>query len=213
MVFDKHLELEGLHAFLSPSGYHWINYTEDKLVERYLNSQAVERGTKLHEFARKAIELNQRLSGAHNTVAMFVNDAIGYKMEPEQPLFYSWNCFGTADAISYKRNYLRIHDLKTGSTEAHMEQLRVYAALFCLNYQARVAELRRKGIGDIEIARQLDVGPKELHFDPEKMSGIELRIYQSGEVRVEEADAREIRRLMDIIVAFDEVLRNVKAEG
>ena len=212
MVFEKHSELEGLHAFMSPSGYHWINYSEDKLVDRYMKSKAVERGTKLHEFAHSAIELNQRLSGAHDTVAMFVNDAIGYKMTSEQPLFYSWNCFGTADAISYKKNYLRIHDLKTGETEAHMEQLRIYAALFCLNYQTVVGELRRKGLGDIDIARQLDVSPKELHFDPEKMNGIELRIYQLGEVRVEEADPREIKRLMDIIVSFDDVLRNVRAE-
>lgn len=212
MVFEKHLELEGQHAFMSPSGYHWINYTEDKLVERYLKSKATERGTKLHEFAHSAIELDQRLHGNKDTVAMFVNDAIGYSMTSEQPLFYSWNCFGTADAISYKKNYLRIHDLKTGETEAHMEQLRIYAALFCLNYQATVSEYRKKGYDDGDIARLLDVSPRELHFDPMKMNGIELRIYQLGEVRVEEADPQEIRKLMDIIVSFDEVLRNVRAE-
>ena len=212
MVFDKHLELEGLHAFMSPSQFHWINYTENKLAERYLKSQAVERGTKLHAYAHDAIELNRLQPKNHDTVNMFINDAIGYKMVSEQPLFYSWNCFGTADAISYKKNFLRIHDLKTGETEAHMEQLRVYAALFCLNYQNRVQELRRKGESDGDISRLFDVSPKELHFDPEKMSGIELRIYQLGEVRVEEADPAEIRRLMDIIVSFDEVIRNVKAE-
>lgn len=212
MVFEKHLELKDQHAFMSPSGYHWINYTEEKLVDRYLKSQAAELGTRLHEFAHSAIELNQRLHGTKDTVAMFVNDAIGYKMASEQPLFYSWNCFGTADAISYRRNFLRIHDLKTGETEAHMEQLRIYAALFCLNYQATVNEYRKKGYDENDISRILDVSPKELHFDPLKMSGIELRIYQLGEVRVEEADPQEIRNLMDLIVSFDEVLRNVRAE-
>lgn len=212
MVFEKHLELKDQHAFMSPSGYHWINYTEEKLIGRYLKSKAAEIGTNLHEFAHTAIELNQRLYGNKDTVAMFVNDAIGYKMTSEQPLFYSWNCFGTADAISYRRNYLRIHDLKTGETEAHMEQLRIYAALFCLNYQETVSGYRKKGYDDNDIARLLDVSPKELHFDPMKMSGIELRIYQLGEVQVEEADPQEIRKLMDIIVSFDEVLRNVKAE-
>lgn len=212
MVFKTYSELEGLHAFMSPSNYHWINYDPDKLVDRYRKAKAVERGTRLHEFAHEAIELHQKLAGAHDTVAMFVNDAIGYKMTSEQPLFYSWKCFGTTDAISYKRNYLRIHDLKTGETEAHMEQLRVYAALFCLNYQAVVRELRREGKGDIEIARELDVSPKELHFDPMKMNGIELRIYQLGEIRVEEADPNEIVRLMEIIIADDDILRNVEAE-
>ena len=212
MIFDKHLELEGQHAFLSPSQYHWIRYTKEKLIERYFNSQAVERGTKLHAYAHDAIELNRMQPRNKDTVNMFINDAIGFKMASEQPLFYSYLCFGTADAISYKRNMLRIHDLKTGETEAHFEQLRIYAALFCLNYQARVRELRKKGLSDIDIARQFDVSPKELHFDPEQMNEINLRIYQSGVVREEIADPREIRDLMDIIVSSVEVIRNVKAE-
>ena len=212
MVFDKHSELEGMHAFMSPSQFHWINYTKDKLIERWANAQATERGTRLHEWAHETIELNRMQPRNHDTVNMFINDAIGYKMTSEQPLFYSWQCFGTADAISYKQNFLRIHDLKTGKTEAHFEQLRVYAALFCLNYQARVRELRKAGESDGDIARLFDVNVKDLHFDPERMRGIELRIYQLGEVRVEDADPKEILRLMDIIVSFDEVLRNVKAE-
>lgn len=213
MIFDKHSELEGQHAFLSPSQYHWLHYTKEKLVDRYLSRQAMERGTKLHAFAHDAIELNRIQPRNRDTVNMFINDAIGFKMASEQPLFYSYTCFGTADAISYKRNVLRIHDLKTGETEAHFEQLRIYAALFCLNYQARVRELRKKGESDSEIAALFDVSPKELHFDPEQMHVIELRIYQSGEVRVEEADPREIRDIMDIIVSWTEVIRNVKAEG
>ena len=212
MIFDRHSELEGQHAFLSPSQYHWLHYTKEKLVDRYLSRQAMERGTKLHAFAHDAIELNRIQPRNRDTVNMFINDAIGFKMASEQPLFYSYICFGTADAISYKRNVLRIHDLKTGETEAHFEQLRIYAALFCLNYQARVRELRKKGESDSEIAALFDVSPKELHFDPEQMHGIELRIYQSGEVRVEEADPREIRDIMDIIVSWTEVIRNVKAE-
>ena len=211
MVYERLSELEGLHAFMSPSQFHWINYTKDKLAERYLAFQASERGTKLHEFAKEAILLNQRLAGAHNTLTMFVNDAIGYKMEPELPLFYSWNCFGTADALVYKKNFLRIHDLKTGKIEAHFEQLRIYAALFCLHYQNLVRKMRREGSDDGDIARKLDVSQRELHFDPEQMSGIELRIYQLGEVRIEQANPAEIRRLMDIIVSFDEVIRNMKA--
>lgn len=212
MIFDTHSELEGQHAFLSPSQYHWINYSREKLAERYLKSLAVQRGTELHAFAHDAIRLNRMQPRNKDTVNMFVNDAIGYKMSSEQPLFYDYICFGTADAISYKKNFLRIHDLKTGETEAHMEQLRVYAALFCLNYQARVRELRRKGESDTSIAEKFDLSPKELHFDPEQMSGIELRIYQLGDIRAEAADPKEIRGLMDIIVSSVEVIKNVKAE-
>lgn len=213
MVFEKRLELEGQHAFLSPSSYHWVNYSEEKLAERYLKKMAVERGTELHAYACDAIRLNRFQPRNKDTVNMYVNDAIGFKMTPEQPLFYSWNCFGTADAISYTRNFLRIHDLKTGENEANMMQLKLYAALFCLNYQHVVQELRKNGMSDIDIAKRLQVSTRELHFDPALMHGIELRIYQNGEIRAEEPDPREIQDLMDIIVASDLVIRNVKAEG
>lgn len=212
MKFDKRLDLEGQHAFLSPSQFHWIRYSQEKLIDRYLKNQAVQKGTELHEFASKAIELNRMQPRNKDTVNMFINDAIGFKMSSEQPLFYDFLCFGTTDAISYKRNVLRIHDLKTGETEAHFEQLRIYAALFCLNYQERVREFRKKGLSDIDIAQRLDVSTKELHFDPEQMSSIELRIYQLGEVRVENADPKEIREIMDIIIQDVEIIKKVKAE-
>ena len=213
MKFEPYSDLEGEHAFLSPSQYHWINYTKEKLVDRWLKAQAVQRGTELHQFAHDAIRLNRMQPKNKDTLNMFINDAIGFKMSSEQPLYYSSLCFGTADAISYKRNFLRIHDLKTGETEAHMEQLRIYAALFCLNYQARVRDLRKNGMSDIDIAERYDVGVKELHFAPEQMSGIELRIYQLGDIRVENADPQEIRDLMDIIVSSVEVIKEVRAEG
>ena len=127
MVFERHSELEGEHAFLSPSQYHWINYTQDKLIDRYLKAQATQRGTELHEYAHEAIRLSRLQPRNKDTVNMFINDAIGFGMASEQPLFYDYFCFGTSDAISYKKNFLRIHDLKTGETEAHFEQLRVYA--------------------------------------------------------------------------------------
>lgn len=212
MNFDKHLELEGKHAFLSPSNNAWTNYDEEKLIQRYLNQQAVERGTKLHQFAHDAIVLNRMMPRNKDTLNMYVNDAIMLKMTPEQPLIFSWNCFGTADAISYKRNVLRIHDLKTGEIEAGMKQLYIYAALFCLNYQNRVRELRKNGMRDIDIAEKLDVRPDELHFEPEKLADIVLRIYQFNEIREEHPEPADIRELMNIIVGHDQVINQVKAE-
>ena len=211
MNFINHSELAGTHAFLSPSQNAWTNYTDEKLVQRYLSAQAVERGTRLHEFAAEAIQLNRRQAG-RDTLSLYVNDAIGYKMTPEQTLFYSFNCYGTTDTIAYRRNVLRIHDLKTGEVEAHMKQLEIYAALFCLEYGRKVGELRKKGYGDNDIARMLGVKASELHFEPEKMDDIILRIYQFNEFKEEHPDPLEIRSLMDIIVNHDRVLENVKAE-
>ena len=134
MNFNPHYDLKNKHAFLSASKYHWIRYDETKLAESYRNSLAVERGTKLHDLACQCIRLGVRLPRSAKTLNMYVNDAIGFGMTPEQILYYSKNCFGTADAISYKRGVLRIHDLKTGSNPASMDQLLIYAALFCLEY-------------------------------------------------------------------------------
>ena len=38
MVFERYSELEGEHAFLSPSQPHWLRYTDEKLVERFVNA-------------------------------------------------------------------------------------------------------------------------------------------------------------------------------
>lgn len=69
-----------------------------------------------------------------DTVGHYVADVLSDEMQPEQVLYYSDNCFGTADAISFNKNVLRIYDLKTGQTQPKPEQLLIYAALFCLEY-------------------------------------------------------------------------------
>lgn len=184
MIFKSHSVLEGRHSFLSPSNYHWINYTDQKLAARLTSYQAAARGTALHNFARDAIQLGVKLSKANPTLSMYVNDAIGYKMEVEQPLYYSDNCFGTADAISFRRNVLRIHDLKTGITQASFHQLEVYAALFCLEY---------------------NVSPFDIT--------IEMRIYQSGECHVMIADPEHILFVMDRIMELDMKIDLLKEGG
>ena len=119
MNFIKHSNLEGQHAFLGASKYHWIRYDDEKLLDTYDRFLATLRGTELHDFAAICIKLNQKLPKSQKTLNMYVNDAIGYKMTPEQILYYSDNCFGTADAICFRDNFLRIHDLKTGKIPAH----------------------------------------------------------------------------------------------
>ena len=183
MNFNRHSALEGQHAFLGASKYSWINYDDAKLVDSWKKFQAVERGTKLHAFAKSCIELNQKLPRSTKTLNMYVNDAIGYKMTPEQILLYSENCFGTADAISFRNNFLRIHDLKTGTVLAHMEQLEIYAALFCLEY--------RMAPGDIKM---------------------ELRIYQNDEIVIMEPTAEDIAPIMDKIISFDKLIRKLKEQ-
>lgn len=184
MNFNKHCSLEGKHAFLGASKYHWINYDEEKIAESYSKFQATLKGTVLHDFACQCIQLGQKLPKSQKTLNMYVNDAIGFKMKPEQVLYYSDNCFGTADAIIFRNNMLRIHDLKTGVTKAHMEQLEIYAALFCLEY--------RKKPGDI---------------------GIELRIYQNNEIIVHHPTVEDIVPIMDKIITFDKILEKIKQEG
>lgn len=112
MNFNRHSNLEGQHAFLGASKYHWINYSEDKVAEAYSKFLATQKGTVLHDFAARCISLGQKLPKSQKTLNMYVNDAIGYKMTPEQVLYYSENCFGTADAISFRNGLLRIHDLR-----------------------------------------------------------------------------------------------------
>lgn len=172
------------HAFMSPSKYHWINYDTDKLTSVYSNHLAKQRGTRLHEFAKEAIELGIKLQANKSTISMYVNDAIGYRMTPEQLLYYSDNCYGTADAISFRKNMLRIHDLKTGTVSASMHQLEVYAALFCLDYG----------------------------YKPEDIK-MELRIYQSSEIMTYIPIPEDITAIMKTIVEHDKIIEVLKIEG
>lgn len=183
MNFRKHSDLEGKHAFLSASKHSWVNYDEEKLVGAYRAFFAKQKGTELHALACQCIKLGIKLPRTSKTLNMYVNDGIGYKMSPEVVLYYSDNCFGTADTISFKSNLLRIHDLKTGSTPVSMAQLDIYAALFCLEY----------------------------NYDPTKID-IETRIYQGDKVRVNEPAADSILLVMDKIVAFDKRIEKLKLE-
>lgn len=188
MNWNNHGNIEGTHAFLSASSYHWLNYTDDKLISVFKSKLAAQKGTELHDFASRCIKLRQRLPRSNKALNAFVNDAIGYGMDSEIPLFYSINCYGTADAIYFGRQrgsdrmVLRIHDLKTGEIPAKIDQLLIYASLFCLEYG----------------------------FKPGEMD-IELRIYQGHEVVYHNPAPEEILPIMDQIIRFSKLIDDIKA--
>jgi hypothetical protein len=134
MIFTSRLGLANKHALLSPSTYHWINYDPQKLEAKYHSSRAAQRGTRLHDLAKNAIELGVRMPDIAKTINLYVNDGIDYRMSCEVALYYSDDCFGHADAISFYDSVLRIHDLKNGIAKTSFMQLIIYAALFCLEY-------------------------------------------------------------------------------
>ena len=94
MQWNDHSRLVGQHAFLGASKYHWLNYDTQRLVDAFMSCQAKEKGTRLHAFAAECINLKQKLPKSKKTLNAYVNDAIGFRMDPEQVLFYSENCFG-----------------------------------------------------------------------------------------------------------------------
>lgn len=181
MNFNKHLRLKDKHAFLSASKYHWVNYDDKKLERAFNTAQAAAKGTALHNLASELIELGVKLPKTDETLNMYVNDAIGYKMHAEVSLYYSDNAFGTADAISFINNTLRIHDLKTGRIPGSFTQLEIYAAFFCLEYR----------------------------HDPYKIK-MELRLYQNNEVKIHEPLPESIRMIMDKIIIYDKYIDKMK---
>lgn len=183
MNWVKHYDLTGKHALLGASKWHWINYDDDRLVRWYKLTLSKVKGVALHEFASQCLKFKQRLPKCKKTLNMYVNDSIDFNMRPEQILYYSDNCFGTADAISFNDNELRIHDLKTGIVPAHMEQLDIYAALFCLEY----------------------------NYDPMDIF-IELRIYQDNKVLLNNKDNEFIKDIMEKIKRFDTIVTDIAME-
>lgn len=207
MNFAKHFELRGKHAMLAPSQPYWLDYDEDKLFQKFVSNHAQAMGTALHELAETLIKNGIKLKNSDKNVLLvhllqndipraaidmdrlfdnfkaYVNDAVGFRLTPEQPLVYSEYCFGTADAISFRNNLLRIHDYKSGTTPAKMEQLMVYAALFCLEYKFKPGEI-----------------------------DMELRIYQNDEVICHKANADDILPIMDTIIRQDKLIREMYGE-
>ena len=208
MNFFTHKELQGKHSILAPSQPYWLDYSEEELFQKFVSTYAQSMGTSLHALAetliRNSIKLKKTdrnlvlvhllkdgipraaidLDRLYDNFMTYVNDAVGFKLTPEQPLVYSEYCFGTADAISFRNNQLRIHDYKSGTLPAKMKQLMVYAALFCLEYKYKPGEIE-----------------------------IELRIYQNDEVIVHNPEADEIAPIMDIIIHSDKLIREMNGEG
>ena len=183
-IFNEHNKLSGLHAPFSPSQPSWLNYDDEKALDVYRNRKAAEMGTRLHAWAKETIDLGIKQPRSKKTLCAYVNDAIGFGMETEVVLFYSERFFGTADAICFRDGVLRIHDLKTGNTKVKIEQLEVYAALFCLEYQIK---------------------PTKIEF--------ELRIYQNDEVLYANPAPEKIQETMDTIVHLDKLLQKAEYEG
>lgn len=180
MNFNKHSMIEGLHAPFSPSQSSWLRYDDRKALDIYANKKAAEMGTKLHAWAKETIDLGIKQPRSKRTLYAYVNDAIGFKMSTEVILYYSDYFFGTADAISFRNGMLRIHDLKTGKVgkiESHLEQLEIYAALFCLEYKIKPSEI-----------------------------DMELRVYKTDEVICHSPTAEDILQIMDKIVHLNKLL-------
>lgn len=186
MKFIDHHNLAGYHAIFPASQSAWLRYDDEKALEVYANRKAAELGTKLHAWAKDTIDLGIKQPRSKKTIYAYVNDAIGFKMDTEVVLFYSERFFGTADAISFRNNTLRIHDLKTGtigSIDKHMEQLMIYAALFCLEYRMKPGEIE-----------------------------MELRVYKNDDILVHKPTAEDILPIMDRIVSLDKLFAKMEEE-
>lgn len=208
-IWNDHHKLEGLHAFLGASNYHWINWNDETLIKRYYSQYSTTAGTAIHELAEKRIKNKRRIdfNDIHlieyvldengvpkgtvneelvlNNLVNFVNDSIDFGMDSEVILYYSMDCFGTTDAISYdeKHKLLRIFDLKTGTTPAHMEQLVQYAALFFIEYHKKPQDTK-----------------------------VELRIYQNGEIIIYEPTVEELEKRMQLILRDCKILNEVRCK-
>lgn len=181
MRFNNHWQVEGKHAFLGASKYHWIRYDLEKMKRIWENKFKSEKGTRLHKLAAFCIQERVRLDDNGSTLSQYVNDAIGFKMDPEVVLYINDDCFGTADAICFRQGILRCHDLKTGTHAGSFDQILIYFAFFCYEY---------------------DINPYDI-----EMIG---RIYQNDTFVEFIADPSEIKEIMETIKVFTKEIKAMK---
>lgn len=202
---------EGTHAIIGASKYAWVNYDRESLENSVVSYYSPAIGTILHGLvsklirtkikvnrteARKLILLELLINGIPRNVidvdqyvdafTAFVNDAISYDMQSEQPVKYSGVAFGTSDAIQFypKKSLLRVHDYKSGTGKVKMTQLYIYAAFFCLEYHMRVMDLN-----------------------------FELRIYQMNDILVCNPEPQEILDIMDILASHTKIVEDMTRKG
>jgi hypothetical protein len=193
MSLPKNSKLIGLHAFLSPSTYQWIDYDEEKLRRVYFQKQQARLGDEYHAYAQRAIDLKIRQADNGTTLSMYINDAIGFRMQAEVSLFYSEDCFGTTDSISCREekwpdgifDTLRISDLKTGVTPASMKQLLIYAGIFFHEYRSL--------------------------FDP-RTTRVVLRIYQNDAIEELMPDTAELLLVMSRVKTQADLIKYLREE-
>lgn len=189
MLFKKHSELEGKHAIFSASKSAWLRYDEEKLHAYLDNLHSAAIGSRKHAAAAELIKLRIKQIPNQQTFHAYVNDCIGHRMKVEQPLYYSPWAFGTADAISFRTEtirdefdndinakVLRIFDLKTGSKAVSGEQLAMYAAFFCLEYNVKPFDV----VFDLRIYQNDEIYPIEV--TPEDIVHIMSRIKEVSEM-------------------------------
>lgn len=195
MEWIPHWNLQGKHAFLSPSGYSWLGYDEDKMARSYENKQNTARGTALHELASQLIMSKTELAPKKKALNLFVNDCIRDNMSSEVLLYYSDYCFGTADGIKWdaEANELRIYDLKTGVSKPSFKQLDIYAALFCLEYGVNPKK--------ITIIQRLYQG-----------NGYSEQVTVKDKSRIEDENDGNITWIMDHIKKMSKVLQEKEDE-
>lgn len=186
MRFKRHSALSELHATLSPSQYHWIRYDDEKLERTIISNLQKQRGTEEHAYAQNAIALRILQVESPAALHRYINDSIRWRLNPEQTLFYSVHCFGHADACGYneRTRVFRVSDYKSGKNTASMDQLKIYCALFCLEYD----------------------------YMPHDISQ-EMRIYQGKTPREELADPHEIMIIMDRIKTFSARIDEIREEN
>lgn len=183
MSFNSNTRIIGKHAFLSPSSYSWLEYDDDKMRRYFFQKQEAKRGDELHAYAQRAIDLRIKQAENGTTLSTYINDAIGFRMQAEVPLYYSDDCFGTADACGFRNNTLRIHDLKTGVNKADMRQLKIYAGIFCFEYQMMPDQIE-----------------------------IVLRIYQNDQIEEYVADPIDMYMVMDRIKTMAALVASLREE-
>ena len=206
-IWNDHKEYEGKHALYSASGYHWLNYDDQTFVDKFYSQFSSTIGTTLHQLAHECIVSRIKLNkhDVHlvemalykafvpremydanlilETLAPFVNDCIGFRMYSEKVVFVNPYFFGTADAIRYdeKEQTLKIFDLKTGTGPVKLEQLYIYAAEFCIEY----------------------------NVDPRKLKRIDTVIYQLGGTVADTTSGEYIYSIMELIKKRTEQIMNL----
>lgn len=220
-IFNDHKDLKGSHALFSPSQYSWINYDEEKVIDKIRSQYRSSIGSEIHEYSADEITLFHKKSNIRaisQEIESYIyekykNDAPNYGLTLIKHLGYiQKEVFETVkyyvnDGIAYKMNVeqpLAYSERIYGTADSIIFRdglLRIHD----LKTGFHEAKMEQLMVYSAIFCLEYAIKPSDIQM--------ELRIYQWDGITIHNPTVEDILPIMDKIITIEKIASSVEKEN